>query len=113
MSRSEQNASVRGSTTGRPIMRLLDVLGRRWALRILWELRDQRLSFRELRARCEDVSPTSLNARLKELRALQLVDLTDEGFGYTKWGDELGSQLLTLNGWAEGWARGIDDGPTP
>ena len=31
--------SVRGSRTGRPIMALLDLLGRRWTLRILWELR--------------------------------------------------------------------------
>jgi DNA-binding HxlR family transcriptional regulator len=30
---------VRGSSGGRPIMALLDLLGRRWALRILWELR--------------------------------------------------------------------------
>ena len=28
---------VRGSRTGRPIMVVLDVLGRRWALRVLWE----------------------------------------------------------------------------
>jgi len=31
---------VRGSRTGRPIMALLDLLGRRWVLRILWELRE-------------------------------------------------------------------------
>jgi DNA-binding HxlR family transcriptional regulator len=32
--------SVRGSKSGRPIMALLDLLGRRWTLRILWELRE-------------------------------------------------------------------------
>ena len=31
---------VRGSATGRPIMALLDLLGRRMTLRILWELRE-------------------------------------------------------------------------
>ena len=31
---------VRGSATGRPLMAAMDLLGRRWALRILWELRD-------------------------------------------------------------------------
>ncbi|HJV56497.1 MAG TPA: transcriptional regulator, partial [Methylomirabilota bacterium] len=31
---------VRGSRTGRPIMALMDLLGRRWALRVIWELRD-------------------------------------------------------------------------
>ena len=40
---------VRGSTTGRPIMALLDLLGRRWTLRIVWELREEPKRFRELR----------------------------------------------------------------
>ena len=39
---------VRGSAAGRPIMALLDLLGRRMSLRILWELRDDRLTFRAL-----------------------------------------------------------------
>ncbi len=84
-------------------MVLLDVLGQRWALRILWELRDQRLTFRELQKRCDDVSPTSLNARLKQLRALNLVDHTTDGFGYTQWGKELGAQLHELHNWSERW----------
>ena len=36
--------SVRGSRTGRPIMALLDLLGRRWSLRIIWELREASLT---------------------------------------------------------------------
>ena len=84
-------------------MRLLDAMGKRWSLRIMWELRESRLTFRELRARCNDVSPTSLNTRLKELRALNLLDLTDEGYGPTQWGAELGVQLSALNQWAEKW----------
>lgn len=98
-------SAVRGSTKGQPIMRLLDTIGKRWSLRVLWELRDCRLSFRELRVRCDDVSPSSLNVRLKELRALSLVDLTDEGYGYTPWGEELGRQLLDLNQWAGKWDK--------
>jgi DNA-binding HxlR family transcriptional regulator len=86
-------------------MRLMDVMGRRWSLRILWELRNERLTFRELRERCDDVSPTSLNQRLKELRAHQLVDHDEEGFGYTKWGEELGEHMLELSRWAEQWGR--------
>jgi DNA-binding HxlR family transcriptional regulator len=84
-------------------MRLLDALGRRWTLRILWELRVERLTFRQLRERCDDVSPTSLNMRLKELRALGFVDLSDEGYGYTRWGKELGEHLLSLNEWSVSW----------
>ena len=59
---------VRGSATGRPIMALLDLLGRRWSLRILWELRDAPLTSRRLRAACDEASPTVLQARLSELR---------------------------------------------
>ena len=58
---------VRGSSSGRPIMALLDLLGRRWALRLIWELREGPLVFRALQARC-GVSPSVLNTRLAELR---------------------------------------------
>ncbi len=101
------NSSVRGSTSGRPIMRLLDVLGKRWTLRILWELRDESLTFRDLQKRCDDLSPTSLNRRLKELRDLMLVVHGESGYEYSEKGKELGEQLLTLNRWAEQWAKEI------
>ena len=91
----------------RPIMVLLNLLERRWALRVLWELRDGRLTFRQVRQRCNDVSPTSLNARLKELRQYGLVDLQDDGYGYTQLGEELGEQLIGLNSWANRWAKQI------
>ncbi len=95
---------ARGSTTGRPIMILLDFLGRRWAMRILWELRDGPLTFRALRELCDDVSPTVLNTRLKELRALDLLQLTPDGYAYSRWGLELAEQLARLNQWSETWA---------
>jgi hypothetical protein len=64
---------VRGSATGRPIMALLDLLGRRMTLRILWELReDRRLTFRALQEAAE-TNPSVLNARLAELRSAHLV----------------------------------------
>ena len=101
----KKKVSVRGSSSGRPIMVLMDVLGQRWSLRILWELRDERLTFRELRERCDNVSPTSLNARLKQLRELQLVDHNEQGFGYTTWGHELGEHLLDLSTWSSRWGK--------
>ena len=67
--------NVRGSTTGRPIMVLLDLLGRRWTLRIVWELRDQPLTSRALRTACDEASPTVLSARLSDLRQAGLVEL--------------------------------------
>ena len=65
---------MRGSRTGRPVMALLDLLGRRMALRILWELSraDAPLTFRALQG-AADTNPALLNTRLKELRAAGLV----------------------------------------
>src|SRR5205823_7254699 len=56
--------AVRGSATGRPLMAALDLLGRRWALRILWELTDGPRGARELRQRCDAMSPSVLYQRL-------------------------------------------------
>lgn len=100
--------NVRGSQTGRPIMALLDLLGRRWCLRVLWELREERLSFRALRARCEDVSPTALNQRLKDLREAGLVDLVEgSGYGLSERGQDLVAHILPLHRFAENWARDL------
>jgi len=97
---------VRGSKTGRPIMALLDLIGRRWALRILWELRNGPQNFRALQALAGDVSPSVLNTRLKELREAGLVENTpDEGYAVTREGAELQALLLPLHAWSERWAR--------
>jgi DNA-binding HxlR family transcriptional regulator len=85
-------------------MALLDLLGRRWALRVLWELRDGPLSFRALQKRCDDVSPSVLNARLAELRELALVEATAVGYKLTAQGRSLGELLLPLDAWAQRWA---------
>jgi len=102
---AQSTSAKSDSGTSRPIVRLLDLLGKRWSLRILWELRDARMTFRELRERCDDVSPTSLNNRLKELKELGLVDHDSTGFGYSVLGAELGVQLLSLSEWSERWDR--------
>ena len=85
----------------RPVMRVLDALGRRWALRVLWELRDGARTFRALRAACDDVSPTSLNQRLRELRELGVVATAPDGYALTAAGRELGVIVLALHRWAE------------
>ncbi len=101
-------ARVRGSTTGRPVMALLDLLGRRWVLRVLWELRDEPLTFRALQAACGGISPSVLNTRLAELRDSLLVELrADEGYALTKQGRELLSQLAPLTVWSEKWAKAL------
>ena len=95
---------VRGSTTGRPIMALLDLLGRRMAGRILWELRDGSLTFRALQE-AAGTNPSVLNARLRELREALLVQHGPEGYGLTPHGKELLGLFLPLHVWAEDWAK--------
>jgi DNA-binding HxlR family transcriptional regulator len=98
--------SVRGSRSGRPIMALLDLLGRRWTLRILWELREANLTSRELRAACDEVSPTVLQARLSELREAGFVALEEGGgYGLTELGRELSENFMPLHRFAERWNK--------
>jgi len=86
-------------------MALLDLLGRRWALRILWELREKPLNFRELRARCDLMSPSVLNQRLAELRDTGIVALgTQSGYCLTMEGQSLLGALAPLRQWARRWA---------
>lgn len=95
---------MRSSESGRPIMALLDLLGRRWALRIIWELRDGPFRFRGLQEASGGLSPTLLNQRLRELREAGAVELTEEGYRLTQDGEELFVMLAPLNDWAEKWA---------
>ncbi|MGE5157490.1 MAG: winged helix-turn-helix transcriptional regulator [Gemmatimonas sp.] len=96
---------VRGSRSGRPIMGLLDLLGRRWSLRILWELRSRRLTSRALREACDEASPTVLQTRLTELRQAGFVELVpNEGYGLTPLGRELSEHVLPLHRFAEKWS---------
>lgn len=96
--------AVRGSRTGRPIMALLDLLGRRWTLRILWELRDRPLTSRALRQACDDASPTIIQTRVAELREAGFIELHPaEGYGLAAAGRELLDLLLPLQQFAECW----------
>lgn len=91
-------------------MVLLDVLGERWTLRILWELSSSPATFRALRERCDGVSPTLLNRRLKQLRALALVDhQAESGYGLTRQGASLVEQLMPLHRWADEWAEALEE----
>jgi DNA-binding HxlR family transcriptional regulator len=84
-------------------MVVLDVLGRRGALRVLWELRDGPLTFRALQEACES-NPGSLNARLKDLRELGTVDHEDGGYRLSESGNSLMETLVSLQTWSDQWA---------
>lgn len=95
---------VRGSKTGRPLMAAFDLLGRRGVLRILWELREgAAFTFRELQAAAE-LSPATLNTRLRELREAGVVEV-DEGYRLSELGAKLLPALEPLHGWAVAWAK--------
>jgi DNA-binding HxlR family transcriptional regulator len=96
---------VRGSDTGRPIMALLDLLGRRWALRAIWELREEQLTFRQLQSRCGSISSSVLNDRLAELRAAGIVESTENGYRLTDEGRRLLDLYPPLQAWADRWAE--------
>ena len=101
-----KKTAVRGSRTGRPIMALLELLGRRCTLRIIWELREDRaLTSRALRTACEEASPTIMQARLTELRDAGFVELVPgDGYRLTALGKELSENFLPLHRFAERWS---------
>jgi DNA-binding HxlR family transcriptional regulator len=85
----------------RPVEQALDLLGRRWALRLVWELRRSALTFSELRRRA-NVSPSVLSTRLGELTEAGVVE-RDRGRRYrlSGRGRDLARLLYELNRWAE------------
>jgi DNA-binding HxlR family transcriptional regulator len=86
-------------------MALLDLLGRRWALRIVWELREQSLQFRALQKRCEGMSSSVLAARLRELGEAGIVERGEGGYRLTEEGERLLEAFPPLIAWAQRWAQ--------
>lgn len=105
MSTPRPGKPVRGSTTGRPIMAAMDLFGRRWALRILWELRSGPLGARALLARCEGMSSSVLYQRLRELTSSGIIAQSTEGYELTRLGTALSHALRPLDDWAAIWAQ--------
>jgi len=101
---------VRGSTTGAPLMALFDLLGRRWAMGIVWQICEHGpITFRALAEQCSGVSPSVLNTRLKELKAAGLVELRPSGYQATAVCVDLFSLLKPMRPWAHRWARTFEE----
>ncbi|MFZ2964881.1 MAG: helix-turn-helix domain-containing protein [Rhodoglobus sp.] len=101
---------VRGSTTGRPLYVLFELIARRWTLRIVWELRDGPLSFVDLRARCDNMSTSTLAIRLRDLMHAELITQNDAGaYALTRLGANLPEQLGPLIAWADDWADALSE----
>jgi DNA-binding HxlR family transcriptional regulator len=100
--------AVRGSRTGRPIMALLDLLGRRWTLRVLWELREGPVKFRDLAQRADAMSQSVLSKRLNELETACFVTGDEDGWRLTDDGSALLQLLSPLSRFATRWAELIN-----
>lgn len=96
---------VRGSQSGAPIMAAFDLLGRRWAMGIVWNLSKGPATFRTLQDACETISPSILNSRIKDLREAGLIDRSLDGYQLTDLGEELFSLLKPFGEWSIKWAK--------
>jgi DNA-binding HxlR family transcriptional regulator len=95
----------------RPIMALFDLAGRRWTLRVLWELSQagEPLTFRALRGRCGEISSSVLTRRIAELRDARLVARADDGYALSDLGRSLVAAMQPLLQWSRAWARALDE----
>ena len=87
-------------------MAALDLLGRRWMLRLLWELRDGPAGPRAILARCDGLSSSVLYRRIGELDDAGLIErLPDGSYALTSLGRELSEAISPLSRWSQKWAR--------
>jgi DNA-binding HxlR family transcriptional regulator len=114
MSIPKPGTPVRGSTSGKPMMALFDLLGRRWAMGIVWNLYEGPSTFRALQAACErkggTISPSILNGRLKDLQEAKLVHRSLDGYELTGLGKELFLLLEPLMPYAQKWSASLSAG---
>ncbi|MFY1689611.1 winged helix-turn-helix transcriptional regulator [Plantactinospora sp. WMMB782] len=86
-------------------MAALDLFGRRWSLRVVWELHGGPLGFRALRQRCDSMSSSVLRQRLAELLDAELVHQgPDSAYALTELGRAAYEALRPLVRWSERWA---------
>lgn len=84
-------------------MAAFDLLGRKWNMRILWELNQTPLSFRGLQEKCDGMSPSVLNSRIKQLTEAKLIFTSQDGYQLTELGKSLMVTLDPLRVWSAEW----------
>jgi len=93
------------------MLALLDLLGRRWALRILWELRVRPANFQALQIRCDSMSTSVLAQRLGELSDAKLVEKNPaREYKLSEHGAQLLARLDGMDQWTQEWARVMGSG---
>ena len=101
--------NLRRAPTSPQMASALDFSGRRWALRIIWELRVGPLNFRALQAACGRISPSVLQRRLHELRSLQIIEKIPRlGYRLSTRGEKLFQVLAQLDNWSRDMTDPVD-----
>jgi DNA-binding HxlR family transcriptional regulator len=86
------------------ISQLLGLLESRYAIRVLWALRDGHAqTFRLLQDSVGGITPNTLNTRIKELREAGLVNHGSDGYVVTASGSDLLKRLGDLPSFAAKW----------
>src|SRR5206468_4893675 len=86
------------------ISQLLGLLEARYAIRVLWALRDGHpQTFRLLQDSVGGITPNTLNTRLKELREAGFVHHGGDGYGVTVSGQDLLKRIAELQPFAAKW----------
>jgi DNA-binding HxlR family transcriptional regulator len=89
------------------VSQLLALLEARYALRVLWALRDGHAqTFRLLQDSVGGITPNTLNTRIKELREAGLVSHGGDGYSLTVSGQDLLKRLSDLQAFAGKWQLG-------
>jgi len=84
---------------------LLSLLESRYAIRVLWALRDGHAqTFRLLQDSVGGVTPNTLNTRIKELRAAGLITHGKDGYIVTSQGADLLKRMAEIPAFALRWA---------
>ena len=93
--------TIRQAPTGAQVQATFNLLDKRWAMRVVWELRGGPRNFRQIQADCGGISPSVLQRRLHEARAAGLIErVTGMGYRLTSAGDQLFRILAPLDDWA-------------
>ena len=88
------------------VIQLFSLLECRYAMRIIWALSDGHpQTFRLLQDSVGGVTPNTLNTRLKELRAAQLVEHGGDGYRLTAQGTDLAHRLVEVQLFASRWSQ--------
>lgn len=90
-------------------MALFDLLGRSWCMGVLWQSVGVPYTFRELQELCDNISPTVLNTRIKDLCEVGLLERTIDGYILTNQGNKLIELLNPFDQYSANWAKEVFD----